>query len=264
MKLEYVPLLQVQRDLYKMPRGFERFREFIKTMRGSAEDGFELPLSAMNPMGKDHLPVFLDGLLGFDADGVAARATADAQSALRPLHPAPGTAPGTPHHAPSAQSAAFKVCIVVSDDLKGGWTNRYTSELGYRFEQKAMYRRGWVPAILWTADTYTAALVREEVLACIYRAAWVQIHGYARTLGEMLAQDGWAATRAGAAAPVLDDEDLAYTRDVIAPLRERTDRATIIAALFGDPAARELGYPPLGLSPRAGLALARDEARARV
>jgi hypothetical protein len=30
----------------------------------------------------------------------------------------------------------------------------------------------------------------------------------------------------------------------------------LIAALFGDAAARELGYQPLGLSPRAGLALA--------
>jgi hypothetical protein len=35
-----------------------------------------------------------------------------------------------------------------------------------------------------------------------------------------------------------------------------TDHATLIAALFGDAAARELGYRPLGLSPRAGVALA--------
>lgn len=32
MNLEYVPLLQVQRDLYKLPRGFERFREYLRTM----------------------------------------------------------------------------------------------------------------------------------------------------------------------------------------------------------------------------------------
>ena len=32
MKLEYVPLLEVQRELYRMPRGFERFREYLRTM----------------------------------------------------------------------------------------------------------------------------------------------------------------------------------------------------------------------------------------
>ena len=246
MTLEYVPLLQVQRDLYGLPRGFERFREYIRTMKGSSEDGLDLPLVAMNPMGKEHVPALLDKLLAFGADVEGARATADAGRQLASVSPA----------------QSFSVCLVLSDDLKGGWTNRYTSELGYRFEQKPMYRRGWIPTTLWTADTYTAAQVREEVQASIYRAAYVQSHGYATTLGEMLAQDGWAGVMAGATTPALDEEDLAYTRDVIAPLRDRTDRATIVAALFGDAAARELGYEPLGLSTRAGLALALDEARA--
>ena len=32
MLLEYVPLLQVQRDLYAIPRGGERFRTYLRTM----------------------------------------------------------------------------------------------------------------------------------------------------------------------------------------------------------------------------------------
>lgn len=31
MKLEYVPLLQMQRDLYDIPRGTERFRKYLAT-----------------------------------------------------------------------------------------------------------------------------------------------------------------------------------------------------------------------------------------
>jgi hypothetical protein len=61
---------------------------------------------------------------------------------------------------------------------------------------------------------------------------------------------------AGSTTPRLEDEDLAYTREVLREYTGATDRATLIAALFGDAAARELGYEPLGLSPRAGLALA--------
>jgi hypothetical protein len=77
MKLEYVPLLKVQRDLYDIPRGFERFREYIRTMTEPGSGELKVPLVAMNPMGKDHLPPFLDHLLAIDADGVGCRRGAD-------------------------------------------------------------------------------------------------------------------------------------------------------------------------------------------
>jgi hypothetical protein len=32
MNLEFVPLLQVQRDLYRMPRGMERFHHYLQTL----------------------------------------------------------------------------------------------------------------------------------------------------------------------------------------------------------------------------------------
>jgi len=235
--LEYVPLLKVQRDLYDLPRGFERFREYIQTMtRGSGE--LQLPLVAMNPMGKDHLPPFLDHLLAIDADGVGARALADAASSL------------------ADEPGDYRACLVVSDDLKGGWTNRYASEFSYRFEQRAMYRRAWLPALLWTSERYDSTLVREEVLQCIYRVVHVQRHGPPHTLGEMLRQESYVMRSAGSTAPRLEDDDLSYTREVLREYASATDRGTLIAALFGDAAASDLGYQPLGLSPRAGLALA--------
>jgi hypothetical protein len=235
--LEYLPLLKIQRDLYDLPRGFERFREYMQTMTGGGDE-LKLPLVAMNPMAKDHLPSFLDHLLAIDADGIGAVALADAASSL------------------SNEQGDYRACLVVSDDLKGGWTNRYASEFGYRFEQRAMYRRGWLPAILWTSETYDATLIREEVVQCVYRVVHVQRHGAPRTLGEMLAQESYVMRSAGSTTPRLEDEDLAYTREVLREYTGATDRATLIAALFGDAAARELGYEPLGLSPRAGLALA--------
>jgi hypothetical protein len=243
MNLEYISLLQVQRDLYALPRGFERFSEYLRTMIDADTGDLKLPLVAMNPMGKDHLPPFLDKLLEIDADGEAARAVAEAQAIFK-------TEPGD-----------YKVCLVVSDDLLGGWTNRTTSEFGYRFAQKPFYRRGWIVGLLWTSESYTPEQVGEEIKLCLFRADYVQRHGYARTLGEMLAQEGYAMKLAGAKTPTLDPDDLAYTREVLAPYLSNKDQPTLIAALDGDVAARELGYPPLGLSPRAGLALARDNAK---
>jgi hypothetical protein len=243
MQLDYLPLLAIQRDLYRMPRGMERFHAYLRTMVDPETGDLALPLVAMNPMGKDHLPLCLDRLLAIDADGVAARATAETAGSLAP------------------EPGRYTVSLVLADDAGGGWTNRTTSEYTNRFEQQAYYARGFVAVTLWTSETYDAERVREETRLALFRAAWVGRHGAARALGEMLAQEGWAMSRAGTSGPALDREDVEYTREILAPYRERRDRPTLVAALFGDEAARQLGYAPLGLTARAGFALALDEAR---
>src|SRR4030095_630210 len=73
---------------------------------------------------------------------------------------------------------------------------------------------------------------------------------------ELLIQEGSAMRRAGARNPVLDPGRLLATRQILRPLLDRDDLPTLTAAVFGDAAAKELGYPALGLPPRAGLALA--------
>lgn len=251
MKLTHLPLLQVQRDLYALPRGMERFREYIKTMTDAETGDLALPLVAMNPMGKDHVPALIDDYLALGAEKIAEESIAKASRHL-PERPEP---PHLPH-------PPFKVCLVVSDDLKGGWTNRWASEFGHRIEGAAITKRGWLTGLLWTSEPASAANVREAVLTAIYRAEYLQKHSIPKTLGEMLSQEGYAMARAGCTSPSLDGEGLDYTRSIIAPHRDAHDRATVIACLFGDAAANALGYPPQGLTDRAGLALALSDARA--
>jgi len=245
MTLEFVPLLQLQRDLYALPRGMERFREYIKTMTDAETGDLALPLVAMNPMGKDHIPALLDEYLAKDAEGIAGRAVQDAG--------AEATALQTP-------GLDYRICLVVSDDLKGGWTNRYASEFSHRIEGAAITKRGWLTGVLWTSEPASGRAVREAVLTSIYRAEYLHAHAAPVTLAEMLAQEGYAMARAGCEGPVLEADDLAYTRSVIALHLDATDRATVIACLFGDGGATALGYPPQGLSDRAGLALALHDA----
>jgi hypothetical protein len=247
MQLEYMPLLQIQRDLYRLPRGVERFRAYLQTMIDPETRDLSLPpLVAMNPMGKDHVPALLDQLLAFDADGVAARVIAEAAPKLANI-------PGE-----------FKIGLAISDDLKGGWTNRYASEFSARFESKPILKRGWLTGILWTSETPSVQTTRETALMAVYRAAYVQQHGLAQTLREMMAQEGYAMAMAGCSQPALEADDLTYTREIIAPYLDVKDRPTLMACLFGDDAAHALGYPPQGLSPRAGFALALHEARMNI
>src|SRR5918992_2337843 len=126
MMLTFVPLLRVQRDLYAMPRGMERFREYIKTMTDAATGDLALPLVAMNPMGKDHVPALIDEYLAMGAEEIA-------EAAVRSAFALRASADRT--------DPAYRVALVVSDDLKGGWTNRWASEFSHRIESAALTER---------------------------------------------------------------------------------------------------------------------------
>lgn len=238
MKLTYVPLLQLQRDLYRLPPGPDRFQEYLRTLIDAHSGDMSFPLSVMNPMAKEHVPNFLDQLIKLQGDEIAAKATDEAMTQL-------GEEPGD-----------YRVTLVVCDDLKGGWTNRYTSDFDYRFRQKPYYQRGWIATLLWVSEVYSCEAIYAEVQMAILRAAYIQRHGYAQTLREMIAQESYAIAKAGVQVPSLDAEDLAYTRAVLAEYEDSTEMPTVIAALYGDEAAHQLGYTPLGLSQNAGLALA--------
>jgi hypothetical protein len=115
--------------------------------------------------------------------------------------------------------------------------------------------------VLWSSEPPSARVVREALLTAAHRVAYWHRHGPARTLREMLTQEGQVMALAGCTGPVLDAEDIAYTREVLIPYLDADDLRTCIECLFGDAAGRTLGFTPHGLSPWAGLALALHDAR---
>ena len=244
MMLEYVPLLEMQRELLDIPRGAERFREYLRKML--SPDGNEPvlpPLILMNPMAREHVAKLLDDLIALGADEIATKAIEEAIPLVEDVQ------------------AELKIGLVVADDARGGWTNRFATELSLHFDSQARLERRWLSAVVWSSEIPSARSVREETLATIQRTAYVFRHGQARTLGEKSAQEGFAMALAGCETPALDLEDIEYTRGVLAPFVESEDMRTAIECLFGDAAARSLGFTPRGLSDRAGLALALHDAK---
>ena len=254
MNLTYAPLLQIQRDLYAMPRDMSRFRSYIRTITNDSGDDLSLvPLVIANPMAKEHVNEALDVLLAMDADGIGAHTADEISTTLLPR------APG-----------AFNAALVVADDL-GGWTNRFTWEHDLRFGPdrlrsrtgEPIAKRYWVTGVLWAGASHTSASIREALLAAAYRTDHIQRRGSAVTLRDKLAQEGWVLAQAGCDEPVLDPDELEYTREIIEPFLDATDMRTAVECLFGDDASRMLGFTPRGLSPWAGIALALHDARAR-
>ncbi len=246
MNLDYIPLLHKQRELQGMPRGMERFRAYLATMIGEGDD-IVAPLVAMNPMGKEHVTALLDELLARDIETVGRRAATEAAARL------------------ADQPGSYRISPVVVDDAHGGWTERHSSEMTMRFAKpppgsSRWLKQPWIAVPLWTGDQHTPDSVRREILAAAGRTALRARHGTPATLRAMLGQEGLVYAFAGIAAPPLDAEELAYSRQVIAPLLNSSDYPAVFACIWGDEAAATLGYAPLGLAPRAGLSVAADEA----
>jgi hypothetical protein len=245
MKLELFPTLQLQREFFAQPRGMERFWNYIATLTGDSGD-VVTPIGSLNPMGREHNAAKVEALIAIDAEGAAREALAES---VRRLAAAP-------------ESLAMRFSLVVVDDLRGMWSNRLTGELNKRLPPEKMdnwLRRGFIEIPCWVSETWTPEAIRREVMAMAYRLAYWQTRARPRTLGQVMRQEGLAQRFAGAAL-ALPADDLDYSRDVIAPYREATETSILMAALFGDQAAREFGYEPLGLSPRAGLEVALADA----
>ena len=212
MNLDYVPLLRIMRELHGIPRGqppdfngMKRFRHFVRRIFPRKKNGeidenavYLIPLLAINPMAKDHVTALLDAYLAMDADGIGARVAAEVAARLADV-------PGD-----------LKVGLVVVDDLMGGGSNRYDCEFFFRFGPNQLgggstppkpfhwVKEFWLAGVLWSSEVATERAVREAILTAAHRRAYLHRHGPARTLRELLAQEGQVMAAAGCSGPTLD------------------------------------------------------------
>lgn len=245
MQIDYIPTLRVLQELYEKPRDFNRFTWYLEQMLGETIDGdldVVLPITNANPMGREHCLQAVNALLEIDAETVARAAFAEAAALF----------PDLPH--------TVRAAVTLLDDVAGGWTNRYLTEATMRMcsderVRRANQKRHFVLVPCWASQEYTVPTLRAEARAALYRYAHLQRHGHPHTLQQIMEMDGAARMFAGEV-PQLDADELAYTAAVIAPLLPSHDFALQFAALFGDGAARSVGYTPQGLSAYAGFELA--------
>jgi hypothetical protein len=158
--------------------------------------------------------------------------------------------------------ANIRVSLVVVDDAKGGWTNRYLNDFQYAFEfDKASFlKRPWLMVPCWTNEEPSRDKIYNDTLIHLHRLAYVFEHGQAKTLAQMMQQEGFILARANVK-QWLSQDDLAYSREVLKPLLETTEKPLQVSYLYGDEAAKSVGYQPLGLSARAGFAVALDNVK---
>jgi hypothetical protein len=246
VNITYLPVLRILRDLYLEPRDMQRFHRYVATLTGGTDD-VVLPIGVANPMARPEVVARIDELLALGADELAAEAAASAQTRLAEVQ----------------LEVEIKATLVLADDVGGGWTNRFTTEASVRFPRRGALKRPFATALTWTSELPSAAQIREEVLAAIYRVAYQQRHGLPTTLLAMREQEGLAGVFAGTRPGLVGDylERARAIEFTAAPGKEAYPE--IFAWFYGDAAAEQLGYRPLHLPARAGFDVAVADALER-
>lgn len=230
MKFGLIPTIDIMHELYQKPRNIERFNEFLRLLKGNSEDDMVLPIGGFNPMAKEHLAEKLQELKNLNCEAIAKETLEEINSRFS-SHP---------------NKDLFKVAINVLDDLKGAWTNFYTSDYDSKFKLNAIVKRRFCVPVLWSAETYTEELIRERIWQYAARTIYWLEKPKPATLKEHIEQEKFVANVSGKkskAGNINPDELNAYYNKH----RLSEDYHIIFNFFYGDEACASLGFPQFGV-----------------
>lgn len=226
MEFEVIPVIDKVLELYRMPLTPDRFRHYLMLLHDDTSSNLSLPLGGYNPMAKEHALDQLLILKGLGAEDIAAEALKEVNTPMLHQH----------------TDTVIRLAINLSDDLQGGWTNRYTSGYDSKFRINALLSRNFCTPVFWTGETFTKDMIRQRVLEYAWRTVYRQTHEAPVTLEEHIAQERFVATHAPAdTAPGL--RSVAAAENMYRQHRHSADYHTIFNFLYGSKASASLEFP---------------------
>lgn len=231
--MNHVPLLEIVRDFYALPRDPSiRFPQY-RAMIGNETALTHPPLMHMNPMARGHINAYIQTLLDRDIDHAASVLVPTVAQALGYC--------GSHLHG-----------IGIADDVAGGWTSTADIDMKRRFALHINANRTWCSTVLLASEPPSYASVIAEITAAIVRHHWQIQHGTPERLCDMLAQEQ-AVSFFVTQLTRENTEEYEYTTQCISAYFDETAYPAIVAVLLGDVGAASLGYPRHGFGRHAGL-----------
>lgn len=229
IRFSLLPLLDQMIALYEQPRNFERFEKYILLLQGDTKGDLAVPISGFNPMGKEHV---LEGLKRLKDLGLEEIMAATLKTVrIPPLIP--------------SSNREFKVAFNLSDDLMGGWTNRYTSDFDSKFKLNSLVNRNFCTPIFWTSESFTKDLIEERTQAAVFRTLYWLYHPKPKTLKEHLDQEVFVAQHT-ASNSIGKPERFESLIHFYQEYQHSENYPILFNFFYGDAAAASLGFPTYG------------------
>lgn len=240
MKFELTPVLDHIRTLYTQPLTPARFKEYLTLLQGNTDADLALPIGGFNPMAKDHAISKIDELVALEAEQVMQNALELLNSSLSEKAPA----------------GMIQVVLNLADDLKGGWTNRFTTDFDSKFKLNALVTRRFCTPYFWTSEAYSESLIAQRTLAYGLRTAYWMIHGKPKTLKDHVAQEVYVYQHPAIEPLELAELDLNGLENTYQEMADEDDYSWLFNFFYGDEASTSLGYPCFGITEATGFHLA--------
>lgn len=227
MPFQLLPVIDRMIELYEEPPGFDRFHKYIAIINGNSKSDMEMPVGGYNPMAKSHVLHRLKELKAMQAEDIIAEVCAEVNMVtnIRDI---------------------FKVSLTLADDLMGGWTEHCSTDYSSRFKLNAMVKRHFCCVYLYTSEEISEDTIQRQTKACLYRTLYWMEHPKPQTLEQHIGQESAFAKAVPNEEP-LSTEAFDTCKRIYERYKGSSDYPVILSFLYGDKAAKALGYIPLGI-----------------
>lgn len=219
MAVRVVPTLEAMAEVYRRSPVGGRDSPRFHTYTDLGRDGF--PVAGWNPMTSKDVLGTIERLLAVDAEAIVAETAIAVVAQL-------------------GAEEDVHVAIVVA--APGMWTDRVATEVEHR-----LAGRGRNEILFWQGEDVGVEAVRATATADVVRTVWAARYGIPATVKDAVAQEGLALALAGMGGHF--DDAAAAIFDVLA---EDTTLSAMVGFLYGDEAAKAMGFTPVGLGARVG------------
>ena len=232
MQFELLPVIDIMIDLYEKPRTAERFQEYLKVIQGGTKGEMIIPIGGFNPMAKEQAIQKLTELKSLHAEQLMQETLSNLNKKL------------TNH----SKDKIFKVALNLSDDLKGGWTNRFTTDYDSKFKINALLNRNFCIPLFWTSEPFSTGLIKTRMLQYVYRTIYRLTNPNPKILKQHVEQEKFVSKNAGTAAVKKQSSDIEITDTFYKQYQDSDNYHIIFNFFYGDEASVSLSFPCFGIT----------------
>jgi hypothetical protein len=225
MTFHPLPTIQIMLNLYEKPRTDERFQEYLKLLQGDTKGDLMMPIGGFNPMAKEPLILKLKELQALKAEQIMAEVLSEINL----------------QYSTKKNAKIFKVALNLSDDLQGGWTNRFTSDYDSKFKINALINRQFCTPIFWSSEEFTEEKTRQRVAEYVFRTIYWLEHPKPKTLKDHVAQELFVLSQTETKGNFIPNKF--YQKH-----QNSEDYHLIFNFFYGNEASEFLGFPTFGVN----------------
>ena len=246
MQFKLRPILSDIKEFYQQPISKDRFKSYLHLLMGDTASDMALPIAGFNPMAKEHVLQKIEELEKINAETIMEEAILEVNAQI------------------DNTGDEIQVVLNIADNLKGAWTNFYTTDFDSKFKLNAFVSRNFCVPYFWTSENYTTELIETRTKSYLYRTVYRKEIARVKTLKDHLNQEIFVAKSIGAILnPAIENEfaelDLYYKNH-----NQSEDYALIFNFFYGDEACASLGFKEFGISDMSGFEYAKCRANVTI